>query len=507
MAAAVGRLPSSATPIDRVAAAIRAHTLSIVGRSAYASAQARIVGQLPSELARRHRKDMRAYGEYWHDLFASAQAAGEIDGDVDVFVARMLAFGAMNWTSEWFVAGKEMSADDLADQTVRMFLHGVASAERAPDRSEVRIDSPSSGGDAAAQQSTGGMRRGEIHVLHGRLDIGLMFSFRNPAAWRRPFPEVYRDELGLITHAEELGYDTIWLTEHHFADDGYSPSIIPLAAAVAAQTERVRIGFNLLLLPLHNAIRVAEDIATLDVLSGGRIDVGLGQGYARHEFAGYGIDRGERLGRFREGLDVLEGLWTNDTFSYAGEHYQIDEARLTPKPVQQPMPPLWIGATSPPGVRRAGRRGANLLGLTNPRLQEVYEQARTEAGLDLDGRQDAAAPLDPRGRERRCGVGRGGAALPPPARGVRRSGWSRPMTPATGSPAPRSRDVDELRTSRPVLFEPVFGAPDTVAAALDRSIGRVRTTHLALGVLPGMDPRRTRASMERFATDVAPQLS
>ena len=221
-------------------------------------------------------------------------------------------------------------------------------------------------------------------MLHGRLDIGLMFSFRNPAAWRRPFPEVYRDELGLITHAEELGYDTIWLTEHHFADDGYSPSIIPLAAAVAAQTERVRIGFNLLLLPLHNAIRVAEDIATLDVLSGGRIDVGLGQGYARHEFAGYGIDRGERLGRFREGLDVLQGLWTNDTFSYAGEHYQIDGARLTPKPVQQPMPPLWIGATSTPGVRRAGRRGANLLGLTNPRLQEVYEQARAEAGLDLE---------------------------------------------------------------------------------------------------------------------------
>ena len=93
--------------------------MSIVGRSAYASAQARIVGQLPSELARRHRKDMRAYGEYWHDLFASAQAAGEIDGDVDLFVARMLAFGAMNWTSEWFVSGKEMSRrpDLAADQT------------------------------------------------------------------------------------------------------------------------------------------------------------------------------------------------------------------------------------------------------------------------------------------------------------------------------------------------------------------------------------------------------
>ena len=343
-------------------------------------------------------------------------------------------------------------------------------------------------------------------MLHGRLDIGLMFSFRNPAAWRRPFPDVYRDELGLITHAEELGYDSIWLTEHHFADDGYSPSIIPLAAAVAAQTERVRIGFNLLLLPLHNAIRVAEDIATLDVLSGGRIDVGLGQGYARHEFAGYGIDRGERLGRFREGLDVLEGLWTNDTFSYEGEHYQIDGARLIPKPVQQPMPPLWIGATSQPGVRRAGRRGANLLGLTNPRLQEVYEQARAEAGLDLEDAKTLQLHWTHVG-------GSDDAAWDEAAPHFHHllEVYAQWLVEADdpGNRVARTEvpNVDELRTSKPVLFTPVFGAPDTVAAALDRSIGRVRTTHLALGVLPGMDPRLTRASMERFATDVAPQLS
>ncbi len=149
----------------------------------------------------------------------------------------------------------------------------------------------------------------------------------------------------------------------------------------------MRIGFNLLLLPLHNAIRVAEDIATRDVLSNGRIDVGLGLGYARHEFAGYGIDRTERLGRFREGLDVLTGLWTNDSFSYRGTSYNIDDARLSPKPVQQPTPPLWIGVMSVSGVRRAGRRGAHLLGLTNPRLQSEYEQARTEAGFDLDTAQ------------------------------------------------------------------------------------------------------------------------
>ena len=338
-----------------------------------------------------------------------------------------------------------------------------------------------------------------------RLDIGLLFSFRNPATWRRPFPDVYRDELALIERAEALGYDTIWLTEHHFADDGYSPSIIPLAAAVAARTERVRIGFNLLLLPLHNAIRVAEDIAALDVLSNGRIDVGLGQGYARHEFAGYGIDRRERLGRFREGLDVLDGLWTNDTFSYSGTHYMIDSARVVPKPVQQPAPPVWIGATSAPGVRRAGRRGAHLLGLTNPALQAEYEQARAAAGHDPDTAKflqlhwthvgatddDAWTEAAPHFHHLLTVY----------------AGWiDAADDPGNRVPDVRVPPADELRTAKPTIFKPVFGAATTVASALRQAIERVRTTHLCLGLVPGMDPTVTRRSMERFASEVAPAL-
>jgi AcrR family transcriptional regulator len=126
VAGAVGRLPSAATPLERLAAAIRAHTLSVVGRSAYATAQARIVGSLPADLATAHRKDQRAYGDYWRELFTSAQRAGEIKGAVDLFVAQMLAFGAMNWTSEWFRAGRGMSPEELADQAVQLFFHGVA---------------------------------------------------------------------------------------------------------------------------------------------------------------------------------------------------------------------------------------------------------------------------------------------------------------------------------------------------------------------------------------------
>src|SRR3954452_13136678 len=137
VAAAVGRLPPTATPLERLAAAIQAHTRSIVGFSSYASAQARIVGQLPSDLARAHRKDMRAYGDYWHALFEAAQQAGQVAGDVDLFVTRMLAFGAMNWTSEWFRATDKASIDHLADQAARLLLHGVAT-ERAPGASDPR---------------------------------------------------------------------------------------------------------------------------------------------------------------------------------------------------------------------------------------------------------------------------------------------------------------------------------------------------------------------------------
>ncbi|MEZ5233615.1 MAG: LLM class flavin-dependent oxidoreductase [Acidimicrobiales bacterium] len=341
-------------------------------------------------------------------------------------------------------------------------------------------------------------------MLHDRLDIGLMFSFRNPAQWRRPFAEVYADELALIRHAEALGIDTIWLTEHHFVDDGYSPSVVTIAAAIAAVTERVRIGFNLLLLPLHNAVRVAEDIATADVISGGRIDPGFGQGYAPHEFAGYGIPLSERLSRFVEGLDVVQGLWSQDTFSYEGRHYRIDGARLVPKPVQDPMP-LWIGATTVPAVRRAGLRGANLLG-TGASLLPAYEEALQEGGFSV---QDAKVLQFHFGH----------------LAGSDDDAWDEAgahfhhlmsvyqdfanASGGQGGPKPgRVPPLEELRnpTTR-LMFRPAIGDPATVAAMLNRALSGAAATHLALGVLPGMAPDRTRRSMDLLVREVVPQLA
>ncbi len=269
----------------------------------------------------------------------------------------------------------------------------------------------------------------------------------------------------------------------------------------------MRIGTNLLLLPLHNAIRLAEDLATVDVISNGRLDVGVGQGYAKHEFAAFGISRKERLARFLEGLDVLRGLWTEESFSYRGKYYQIDDARLQPRPVQQPYPPLWIGARGPKGIARAGRLGAHLLGLSSPESQAIYDAALSDAGHDPKTKNavqlqwiHVAASSD--------------------------KAWSNAAVPfrhvlATyGEWLSRADDFEgdaliasppkasELRsTDKPLLFAPIFGTPDEVAAALERGMRTVRTTHLVLAMhLPGMDPALARTSMELFAREVAPRL-
>jgi TetR/AcrR family transcriptional regulator, cholesterol catabolism regulator len=124
--AAVDAVPPEASPLDRLVAAIRAHTMSVLEISDYASAQARIVGQVPASIAVAHRQDQRRYGEYWNQLFTAAAAAGDLAPDTDLFAARMLAFGAMNWTAEWFATRRGAEASAVADQAVALLVNGLA---------------------------------------------------------------------------------------------------------------------------------------------------------------------------------------------------------------------------------------------------------------------------------------------------------------------------------------------------------------------------------------------
>jgi alkanesulfonate monooxygenase SsuD/methylene tetrahydromethanopterin reductase-like flavin-dependent oxidoreductase (luciferase family) len=189
-------------------------------------------------------------------------------------------------------------------------------------------------------------------VLHG---------FRNPPATGLSFPSFYRRTLDQIVLAEQLGYDQVWITEHHFVDDGYMPSPLVVSGAIAALTERMMIGQDVMLLPFLNPVRLAEDLAVLDNLSDGRMMLGAGMGYVPSEFAGMGVARSERRARMDDTLEVLRLAWAEDEFDYQGEVYSVANVRVRPRPVQVGGPPLWVAAMSEAGARRAARFGANLL--------------------------------------------------------------------------------------------------------------------------------------------------
>ena len=132
------------------------------------------------------------------------------------------------------------------------------------------------------------------------LRFGVLWPFRNPSHNKVPWEHLYKSHLDLIADSEAMGFDDAWLTEHHFVDDGYSPSLLPIAAAVSQRTTRMRIGTFLVLAPLHNPVRLAEDTATVDLMSNGRFDLGVGLGYRRKEFSDQGISHTERGGRLQE---------------------------------------------------------------------------------------------------------------------------------------------------------------------------------------------------------------
>jgi len=151
----------------------------------------------------------------------------------------------------------------------------------------------------------------------------------------------------------------VWLSEHHFADDGTCPALLPVAAAIAAKTTRIRVGTKVMLLPFHNPVRLAEDAAVVDILSNGRLDLGLAAGYRPAEFAGFGIPRTERAARMDEGLSILKQALSGEAFEHHGHFYDFGPARVVPPPVQRPVP-LWLGGRSPAAMQRAARNGCHL---------------------------------------------------------------------------------------------------------------------------------------------------
>jgi alkanesulfonate monooxygenase SsuD/methylene tetrahydromethanopterin reductase-like flavin-dependent oxidoreductase (luciferase family) len=199
--------------------------------------------------------------------------------------------------------------------------------------------------------------------------LGLCFDLRNPQEWGRSWPAYYRESLDLVVEAERLGLDSVWFTEHHFFADGYLPQTLTMAAAVAARTTRIRIGTAIVVAPLHHPLELAEQAAVVDILSDGRLTLGLGAGYVHKEFAAFGADLARRYaetdGRVRELRALLD---------------PEREGSVTPPPVQRPFP-IWLGYQGPQGARRAGRLGCGLLSL-DPTLVEPYRAGLEDAGHD-----------------------------------------------------------------------------------------------------------------------------
>ena len=175
--------------------------------------------------------------------------------------------------------------------------------------------------------------------------------------------------------AEEVGFDSCFFGEHHQDKDGFLPSPLIVATAVAAHTNTLNVGTSVILLPLHNPVHLAEDVITLDLVSKGRIILGVGLGYQDADFRAFEVPVRQRVGRFEEGVEIIRHCWSGEPFSFHGEYHQLENLHITPSPFQPPAPPLWIGASTPPGARRAGRIADGFIATPSVDLASAIELA------------------------------------------------------------------------------------------------------------------------------------
>src|SRR5574341_1401769 len=205
--------------------------------------------------------------------------------------------------------------------------------------------------------------------------------------------QAYSESLRQVELAESLGFDSVWLEEHHGTHGHYHPSPLIFLAGYATRTERVRLGTNIAILPLYHPVRLAEDVAQLDVMSGGRVVVGAAIGYRPEEFAAFQTPMEDRGKQFVEMLRLIKRLWSEDSVSFDSERYPLHEFSLEPHPVQQPHPPLYLGGWGDLALKRAATLGdawipgptANLAKLKDAQVK--YHAALAERGIDPASRE------------------------------------------------------------------------------------------------------------------------
>ncbi len=187
------------------------------------------------------------------------------------------------------------------------------------------------------------------------MKFGLSVPVQHPPG--EPGAERIAELIEQVKLARDLGFDSISASQHYLAAPFQYFQPIPLLARIAAESGEMTLITNILLLPLYNPVDLAEQLATLDIICDGRLVCGVGLGYRDVEYTVFGVERASRVSRFEEALRLLKRLWAEDEVSCEGEHFRLDRARMTLKPVQRPRPPIWIAASSTAGIKRAARLG------------------------------------------------------------------------------------------------------------------------------------------------------
>jgi len=320
-------------------------------------------------------------------------------------------------------------------------------------------------------------------------------------------------------YGEQLGFDSVWLAEHHFHSFGgifSSPPVI--GAAIAQRTTRIRIGTAVILLPYHNPLRIAEDYATVDCLSQGRLEFGIGHGFVKWESLTFGIPLDELRERFRENLEIILKAWSEPVLEHKGRYHEYHGVQVLPRPLQQPYPTVWMGATSTmESFELAGRRGFHLMLI--PFLHEIEELREMVDGY-LKARRDAGyEPSTARvlgmyhihvGENSRAARITAERAL---ADYHLAAAQARSLT--QGVPEPESyRSHDEHRVKmRQLTFDDLVaqnrvlvGSAEEVRDRVSRVHERLHLTDLAGNFAPGgLADAEVRGSMRRFMEEVAPE--
>ena len=330
-----------------------------------------------------------------------------------------------------------------------------------------------------------------------RLQFGLFGGAKAAGTGPDADSHGYRQFIDYVVAAEALGFESLFVVEHHFTGVGQVSASLNLLSFLAARTRRMRLGTAVVVLPWHNPILLAEQASTLDLLSGGRLDLGIGKGYRASEFAGFCIPQAEADARFDEAVAVLRQAWTSPArFSHHGSRWHFENVIVEPRPLQLPHPPLWMAAGSPASIRRAAQEGFNLL------LDQIAPTDLTleRAALYRDTLEACGRPRD----SARIAVARAlQFADTETERGaqhqVRRRVLERIGDLARGPGAERYRNATSLADADLAGDDAaLIGTTSEIVERLD---------HLAAGGIDMVllvDPAGTTASLERFADEVVP---